>query len=196
VGNTNIRKEEFIMTNKQTVTLTLSSMSFVVEGTNTEEMVAQAKLAMAQQLKDGVFPSLTYSLNDENALSLNTVSSGLIVESNDGKLGIVTAVNKKTIAVTYKNGVSVTGSPQMFKTSDATFEDARSVRPESYKTSELWFEGSGGYMKNKEEIHEIVVGKISRGKAKLHIVNTNRLFTVKEEDISFYLKDNRSDLIL
>lgn len=183
------------MKNQKTVTLTLAPVSLTVSGNSNEELLAQAKLALAEQLKDGVFPHITYGVYDADALTFDTVAAGQIVESNDGKLGIVTGVNKKTIHVTYKNGQSVAGSPQGFKASDATFEEARFERNASYK-GDMWFEGTGAYLQNKDGIHEVVIGKITRGKAKLHIVNTTRYFSVAEDLLNKVLKDQKSEFQL
>lgn len=59
----------------------------------------------------------------------------------------------------------------------------------------MWFEGTGAYLKNKDGIHEVVIGKISRGKAELHIVNTTKYFSVAEDVLGRYLKDNKVDFI-
>ncbi|MEK3977387.1 hypothetical protein MKZ20_21515 [Psychrobacillus sp. FSL K6-2684] len=75
---------------------------------------------MAEQLSNGIFPSITYGVYEFDVLSLKKVFAGLTIESTDGKLGIVTGVNKKTIPVTYVNHISVAGSPQGFKSSTAT----------------------------------------------------------------------------
>ncbi|MEK5217725.1 hypothetical protein [Psychrobacillus sp. FSL H8-0487] len=179
----------------RTVTLTLASASFVVDGKNDNELIENAKKAMAEQLAKGVFPQITYSITDVGSLTFENVYAGQIVErEDDGTLGIVTGVNTKTIHVTLINHRSLSTRPQYFKESKATFEEARSKRDESYKKMNFWTEGYSGYLKNKDGIHEVVVGKMTRGKAKLHIVNTRRYFSVPEDQLELLLKDDKAEL--
>lgn len=182
------------MTNSKLVTITLASASFIVEGNTDMELLENAKKAMAEQLATGKFPQITYSINDSNALSINNVLPGKIVESKDGNVGIVTGVNKKTINVTYTNHRSVQGPPENFKTSDIPFEQARSKRKNAGIEIDFWFEGYSGFFKNKGEIHEVVIGKITRGKAKVHVVNTNSSYSIPEDKLSFYIKDELSEV--
>lgn len=182
------------MTNSKLVTLTLASASFVVEGNTDKELLENAKKAMAEQLTTGKFPHITYSINDANALSFDNVLPGKIVESKDGNVGIVTGVNKKTIAVTYTNHRSVLGPPENFKASDIPFEQARSKRKHSSIETDFWYEGNSGYFKNKGEVHEVVIGKISRGKAKVHVVNTSSAYSIPEDKLSFFIKDELSEV--
>lgn len=182
------------MTNLKTVTLTLVTTSYKVEGKNNEELLENAKKAMAKQLSNGIFPQITYGIHHSDVLSFDSVFAGQIVESLEGKPGIVTGVNKKTIHVTYVNHISVSNSPQVFKSSDASFEQARSKRSEIDKKINYWAEGYSGYIKTADGIHEIVVGKTIRGKVKLHIVGTKRYFPLSENEILKHLKDEKSEL--
>ena len=179
----------------KTVTLTLASATFVVEGNNDKELLENAKKAMAEQLLNREFPHITYSITDLDSLTFDKVYAGQIVETDkDGTLGIVTGVNKKTINVTLINHRNISGAPQFFKTSKATFEEARSKRDEGYKKINFWSEGYSGYFKNHEGIHEVVVGKMTRGKTKLHIVNTRKYFSVSENQLESLLKDEKAEL--
>ena len=189
--NFNMTKSNTLL--EKTVTLTLASASFTVKGKNDEELLENAKKAMAEQLAKGEFPHITYGIYEANALTLDKVFAGQIVEDKDG-LGIITGVNKKTISVTYANHVSVDASPQHFTSSDATFEQARSKRSEMDKQIKYWTEGHSGYIKTADDIHEIVVGKTTRGKVKLHIVGTKRFFPLSEEEMVRHLKDEKSEL--
>ena len=182
------------MTNLKTVTLTLATASFKVEGNTNEELLENAKKAMAEQLTQGNFPHITYGVHDSSVLSFENVFEGQIVESTEGRLGIVTVVNKKTIHVTYTNHITVGGSPQGFKPSTATFEQARSKRDEADKKTNYWAEGHSGYIKTADDIYEIVVGKRVRGKVKLHIVGTTRFFPLSEHEMLRHLKDEKSEL--
>ncbi|ABY46517.1 hypothetical protein [Bacillus mycoides] len=64
------------------------------------------------------------------------------------------------------------GEPQAFKKSSATFEEARSIRCESSKPN--WEEGDSGYLKTKEGIQPVVVGKTTTQKTVLHIIGANK----------------------
>lgn len=182
------------MTNLKSVTLTLATASFLVEGKTDKELLENAKIAMAEQLTNGQFPYITYGISDANALTIDKVSPGKIVESTEGRLGIVTGVNKNRMNVTYVNNISVLAPPENFKSSDATFEQARSKRSESYKKVDFWDMGLTGYFKNKGVIHEVVIGKITRGKAKVHVINSSETYSIQEKDLSHYIKDELSEV--
>ena len=85
------------------------------------------------------------------------------LESKDGNVGIVTGVNKKTINITYTSHRSVQGPPELFKTTDIPFEQARSKRKKSNIVTDFWYTVYSGYFKNKGEVHEVVIGQITRG---------------------------------
>lgn len=174
------------------VSLTLNTASFLVKGANDKELLENAKKAMIEQLQNGQFPSITYGINDADSLTFNNVLPGMIVEStSDRKLGIVTGVNKKTINVTYKNFISVQGNPNLFKLSNATFEEARSERDKIRIEDGFWDTGYSGYLHNNGNIYEVVVGKITKGKAKVHVVNSSSVYAVPEDKLSSFIKDKK-----
>lgn len=55
-------------------------------------------------------------------------------------------------------------------------------------------EGNCGYVRTKLGIQSVVIGKISRGKAKLFVVSTNLMLSLSEEQFSVHLKDEKADL--
>ncbi|MEI2357874.1 hypothetical protein [Mesobacillus zeae] len=176
------------------MTLTLAPTTLIVNGNTDEELFENAKKAFVEQLEKSEFPHITYSINDEDVLSIDTALPGLIVETKSGDKGIITAVNKKNINVTLTGHKNVSGPPQAFKKSFATFEEARSKRAEIMKPD--WFEGDTGYIKAADAIHKIIVGKKSGQKRKVHIVDgLNQLFILTEQQMASYLKDDKSELI-
>lgn len=82
---------------------------------------------------------------------IDNVLPGKIVESKDGNVGIVTGVNKKTINVTYTSHRSVQGPPELFKTTDIPFEQARSKRKESSIETDFGIRFIVGISKIKEK---------------------------------------------
>lgn len=183
------------MTNVQTVTLNFAPVAIQVAGNNSAELLENAKRAFVEQLTADTMPRVTsYSVGSADALNFETVYEGQIVESNDGKLGIVNQVNKKTIYVTYTDGATVSGSPGLFKTSEATFIEARNHRPKGDKELNLWSPGNTGYIKIKTGIKAVCVGKISRGKVKLLIVGTQKYISITEEQMERLLKDEQSEV--
>ena len=178
---------------KKSVTLTLAPISFVVEGNNDKELLEQAKKAMAAQLVTGKFPYITFNVDDADALTLDTVFAGQVVESHDGNVGIVVAVNKKNIKVTYTGHRTVSGPPQLFKPSTACFEEVRSKRTSYHKEAGYWDEGYSGYLKTNEGIHEVVVGKMTRGNIKLHVINTKKFLSTNENRLRLILRDERNE---
>lgn len=183
------------MTNLKTVTLNFAPVNIQVSGNTPAELLENAKKAFVEQISIASLPHVSsYSVGSVNALSFETVFTGQVVENNDGKCGIVTQVNKKTIYVTYPSGVTGSGSPSLFISSDASFEKARYRRTTSEKQVNYWNSGHSGYIKLKTGIKEIVVGKITRGKVKLHIVGTNKYVSVNEADVQLYLKDEKSEI--
>ncbi|MEK5209741.1 hypothetical protein [Psychrobacillus sp. FSL H8-0510] len=182
------------MTNSKLVTLTLASASFVVEGNTNEELLENAKKAMAEQLAIGKFPFINYRINESNSLTIDKVLPGMTVESEDGDVGIITAKYKVKIDVTFANNRSVQGSASIFKSCDIPFEQARSKRSDSSIKAEFWTKGNSGYFKNKGEIHKVVIGKLTGGKAKVHVVNSDVYFTIPVEKLSHYIKDELSEV--
>jgi hypothetical protein len=98
---------------------------------------------------------------------------GTIVQDEKGMKGIITGVNTKTISVMYSNNSHVQGSPQLFKLSNATFEESRSKRPEFMINANMWSEGNTGYLKNNGELIPVVIGKSKGKKYKLYLINSN-----------------------
>ena len=175
----------------KTVTFTLQPVSVNATGATQEELLENAKKELIKQL-EGKFPSYSYSVNDTDSLTFDTVKIGLIVETKDGDKGIVTALNKKTINVTLTGGRNVQGAPQAFKKSDATFEEARSKRESSI--GEDFYEGHSGYLKTNDGIKEVVLGKSSGAKYKLYPVNgEGGFYTLNIAQIKSFLKDTKEE---
>lgn len=175
------------------VALTLASTTFTVEGSNEKEWLENAKKALVDQLVAGKFPHITYSINDADVLTFENVFPGMIVETTQsGDKGIVTAVNKKTIHVKLKIRGEVSGTPQAFKRSTATFEEVR-LRRESYM-KDTWTEGDTGYIKTTNGIREVVVGKASGTKAKLFVINENRSISLTENEMNKSLKEEKEEI--
>ncbi len=174
----------------KSVTLSLAPTTFVVTGETKEEMLENAKKAFIEQVSKSLFPHISYSINDADALTLETSFPGLIVETEDGLKGIVTAVKRKTIDVMLAGHLDANGEPQAFKKSNATFEEARSIRCESSKPN--WAEGDSGYLKTGEGFKPIVVGKTTTQKTILHIIGANESVTLTPIELMLYLKDNNA----
>ncbi|MDA2269270.1 hypothetical protein PDN28_25855 [Bacillus cereus] len=84
--------------------------------------------------------------------------------------------------------LDVNGKPQAFKNSNATFEEARSIRCESSKLN--WEEGDSGYLKTGEGFKPVVIGKTNK-KTTLHIIGVNKSVTLTPIELMLYLKDNK-----
>lgn len=183
------------MTNLQTVTLNLAPVTIKVSGNTREELLVNAKKALVAQLSaESMLRITSYTVGAADALDFETVFTGQIVESSDGKLGIVSQVNKKTIYVTYTTGATVQGPPTLFKASEATFEEARKQRTAGEKEINFWSTGFSGYIKVKDEILPVLVGKITKAKVKLHIVGTTKYLSVTEAQMEKLLKDETSEI--
>ncbi|WCK57516.1 hypothetical protein PP175_25965 (plasmid) [Aneurinibacillus sp. Ricciae_BoGa-3] len=173
---------------EKSVTITLSPMTFVVKGKTNEELVENAKQAMLEQLQKQ-FPSIAVSINDANVLTDEQATPGTIVATKEG-IGIITALNEKTINVTLTAHRMVQGAPQAFKLSTATFEEARSKRADWMKPN--WSEGDTAYLKNKGNIEEVVVGKKSGSKFKVYIINGGGVhYTLTEQQMNAILRDEK-----
>lgn len=178
---------------EKTVTIILPAISVTVSGANENELLENAKLAVAKQLSDGDFPRLSYSINSSDSLTIDTVKEGMIVEV-DSKVGIVTAVNKKNILVTYSSGITVQGPPTAFVQSTKSFDEARSRRLEHDKSISFWKLGDSGYLAHKGEVYEVVIGKMVRNKAKIHVVNGDKGFTVDSDVLDKVIKDEKNEV--
>lgn len=193
---------------KKTVTISLDRMALVVEGANEKELLENAKKELIKQL--GIkFPNFTYNINDADALSLEDAFPGTIVENAQGQKGIITYVNpsrKRPLNVTFAGGITYEMIPQGLKLSNATFEEARYIRPsmnvnimrtpgelmngaKEHTTVNIWYEGDSAYLKNKGEIFELVIGKTTRTKYPAYIVNgCGRSFSLTENQLHLLKK--------
>ena len=183
------------MTKLHSVTLNFAPVTIKVSGETNAELLENAKKAFVDQLSADTMPHInTYSVGAADALSFETATVGKIIESKDKKLGIISQVNKKTIYVTYTNGATVSAPPTFFEPSKATFEEARSRRGPSEKEMNFWSAGYSGYIKVKDEILPVLVGKLAKGKVKLHIVGTTQFLPVTEAQMEKLLKDDISEI--
>lgn len=183
------------MTKLQSVTLNFAPVTIKVSGETNAELLENAKKAFVDQLSADTMPHInSYSVGAADALSFETATIGKIVESKDKKLGIISQVNKKTIYVTYTNGATVSAPPTFFEPSKATFEEARSRRGPSEKEMNFWSAGYSGYIKVKDEILPVIVGKLAKSKVKLHVVGTTQFLPVTEAQMEKLLKDDISEI--
>lgn len=183
------------MTNLKTVTLNLAPVNVQVTGNTPEELLENAKKAFIDQLTAETMPGVTsYSVGEAGALDFSTVYEGQIVANSKGELGIVNQVNKKTIFVTYASGRTVSAPPVIFKASDATFEEARSRRNDGLKKENFWHTGDTGYIKLATGTCAVVVGKVTKAKAKLHVVGTRKFVGVSHLEMERLLKEEKSEI--
>jgi hypothetical protein len=167
----------------KTVTMTLNPISVKVEGNTKEEILQNAKREIIKQLEKQ-FPHFSYSVSEGEVLTMDKARIGTIVEDDKGNIGIITGVNQKTISVIYNDDRHVQGSPQLFKLSAATFEEARSKRPEWMKETNMWSQGNTGYLKNNGEFIPVVIGKSKGNKYKLYTINNDsKFYTIVESQL-------------
>ncbi|PLS19460.1 hypothetical protein CVD28_03320 [Bacillus sp. M6-12] len=176
---------------EKAVTLILDPVTIIVEGKTDKELLENAKKAYIEQLEKQ-FPHFSYSVNEADVLTFDTVKVGMVVENKSGEKGIVTSLNKKTINVTLTGHRAVQGAPQAFKKSSATFDESRSKRHEFMKPD--WTEGDTGYLETKERIVEVVVGKKAGAKFKVYEVNgSGGHYTLDSKQIQAFLKDDKTE---
>jgi hypothetical protein len=167
------------------VTLDLSPLTLIVQGKDKKELLENAKKAFIEQLAKK-FPAITYSINDADALTIDIIQIGQIVECEKGK-GIVKGKTKNRVSVTLSNSHSFSADPGYFKRCSATFEEVRSRRPDFMK--DIWFEGQSAYLKTRDKIVEVIVGKMNKN-VKLYVVGGNGVhYSVPEEQLNRLLKD-------
>lgn len=182
------------MTQKRSVTLTFAPVTVNVSGDTNEKLLENAKKEFINNLSSANMPSIhSYHISAAEELSLDTVFAGQIVESLDGKLGIVSHKNKETINVMLSTGLTVTGSPILFKPSDARFNKARYRRTREDKALNNWAAGHSGYIKDDFGRHPVIVGKISRSKVKVYIIGANEFTTFTKDQLEQYVMDESSD---
>jgi len=179
------------MSDFKLVTLTLEPITLVVTGNNNAQLLANAKKKLIKQLTQEV--ECTFGIKRAaDTLTLSTAFPGLIVESNEEQIGIVTEVNAENIHVTLKNHIIVTGPPNLFKVSSASFEEARSKR--SKIEGIFWEKGYTGYIQTNEGIREVIVGETYSHMIKLFIINGRKSITLNEQQIKIFLKDELVEL--
>lgn len=184
------------MTAIRKVTLNFAPVTIQVSGNSNEELLNNAMKTFVDQLSVSTLPQIdSYSVGAAMPLSFDTVYAGLIVESFNGNVGIVHQVNKQTIDVTYASGTSVSGSPELFKPSNASFKKARYRRSAEDKEQNNWSVGHSGFIKNDMSKLPVIVGKVSRGKFKVHIVGDKKHETFTEEEMERFVMDQTYNFI-
>lgn len=189
---------------KKAITITLDPITVVIEGKTDKELLENAKIEMIKQIQIQ-FPHFSYSVDSADALTFENSHEGSIVETKEGAFGIITGVNKKSINVTLTGGRSMQGAPQYYKLSDVSFEKARSKRmmhsltnTGDGKVSEFfmeWSEGETGYLKVKDGIKEVVIGKKAGSKYSVYIVNgKGAKYTLTEAQLKSFLRDELSEI--
>ncbi|MED4284829.1 hypothetical protein P4679_23180 [Priestia megaterium] len=173
----------------QKVILHLDPIEVIVEKGKTEnELIENAKKAVREQLKEK-FPSAKYSLVDMNALSLESVKPGMVVEV-DNQVGIVTVVNKKKINVVISGNRIITGTPEAFKASKKTFKEAMVPRRLMVGMEDYYCEGDCGYISYQGEKIPVIVGKQVRGKSKLwNLEKPGVGYELTQEQLVKFFKD-------
>lgn len=158
----------------------LSPVRILVENTDDPDLLI--KRIQAGVLKEITqnFPKFQCSKINTDCLTISTAKIGMIVEEVNDSLrkGIITAVNNKTINVRLKSGISLQGSPQLYKVSNALFEDVAHFLTEDALKYKIYSEGDAGYLYTNKDVIPVVVGK-TKGKS-------YKLFPINGDGIHFY----------
>lgn len=193
-------------TKKITISVEVEPVSVSVEVAKNATQAQIIKAAEDAFLKEAAtkFPSAIYkTINgvEEGALTFNNVFVGQAVQViKDGRYGIVTKINKKTISVRLAGNIAtsyVNGHPSVFRNIDSTDTDLDAVlpkRPAMYKEMNVWAEGEVGYLVdlNNSKIHFITISKItSAGNHQLYLVNINsdRIWKLNKEQMKIFVFD-------
>lgn len=158
---------------KKRVTLQIE-VSVIAEGDTEVNLLANAEKKVVEQMKER-FPRYTYRISDEDGLTLEEALPGMIVEADNGSIGIIyeRKPNRKfPIGVVLSSGKKIDCMPDILKKSSATFEEAKSKRV----WPDEWVEGNAGYFKTKNDIVEVIIGKCTKSVTEAYIINDGRYY--------------------
>lgn len=189
-----------------TIELTLAPIRVTVEAGTEKEVIERAQRASVEEISK-TFPRAQYRKVDEGALTQETARPGMLVEEvgNPKNKGIVTAINQKTINVTFTGRRSVQGNATLFKITKAPFEEVASFykpmqvnqttpdgQPMDTHSVDFYSEGDAGYLHNKGEVIPVVIGKSKGSKYNLYIINgEGRYYTLGEAEMKRFFKSTR-----
>lgn len=158
------------------------------EGMTDMEILELAKKEAIKQLENK-FPRLSYSITDKEQLTFDDINLGKVV-TVDGRYGVVTKINSKTINVATISGTSQ-GHPTCYKDAgDVPLSKVLWARPQ-WKKDMGWTEGDVGYTAATGEVLPVVVTK--KGKKMLLIVigEKGSGITIEESQLARYMKDTK-----
>lgn len=162
----------------KSVTINLHPVTVYVSGDTKEELLKNAEEQFIKTIQTK-FPGYQYSVVEGKVLTRAEARPGIIVEDNKGILGIITAVNPKTINVAQAPGGRVVQGPvDLFKKSDATFKQARGKRPKF--DCDFWVEGDSGYLLKDGKYIEVVVGKNRGSSYSLYPIGGGGYYTLND----------------
>lgn len=144
------------------------------------------------------FPKFKCSKINIDSLTMETVRVGMVVEevNNPLRKGIVTAINNKTINVTLKGKKDMQGPPQVYRKSNASFEEAGSFYNElnvGDMPIDFYTEGEAGYLYYNNDIIPVVIGKSKGENYKLFPINGDGLYfyALNKRQMSIYFKGKK-----
>lgn len=121
---------------------------------NREQFIDDMKGAIITTLMEMLdkkeFPAIAYAISEPDTLTARSVKCGDIVEHIDGKLGIVTKVNPKSVRLVLEDGSVVVTQAHALKSSDRVFESKAVFVPR---------EGCVGYLESQGKMYHVVLGE-------------------------------------
>lgn len=155
---------------KKTITIELkvplTTIVDIKEGMTEAQALALAEKQIVKQLEKEFPQAYAYGIADADVLVPDKVKIGqIVVDAENGRVGVVLAVAAKNIQVAFKNGV-VRGAPQCFKLEpEKGSKDIQWARGKESKEQNYWSTGDIGYLVVKDGPAKVVVLE-SRGKYK------------------------------
>lgn len=171
------------------------TISVEVNAESRELLLEKTKEALLSQI-DEKFDTLNKTIVNPDALSMETVTPGLVVavetEGNGEEYGIITAVNKKTVDVALKDGTILNGPASSFQKADVEDIDqfiwGRSLAARQAGT---WYEGNTAYLNTNEGTLPIVFGKSRTTKFNVYVINGGGKYHTLTPDQLKFVTDHK-----
>lgn len=124
-------------------------------------------------------------ITSDGALSFANVKIGKMVETNDGKYGMIIKINKKNILVSTSRGI-ISGPPAAFKETTKTVDELKEAHKEFYKYSNnIDTEGKFLQVKIKDTWKKgITLNSLSRNSIKVYFYETNTSINLTEAQLN------------
>ncbi|CCC86349.1 hypothetical protein PPM_p0199 (plasmid) [Paenibacillus polymyxa M1] len=172
----------------KSVTLSLE-VTVQVNGDDVEQLLAAAKLKVAEKIQND-FPSyFKYSITDGIALSLEKAYPGKIVFiPNLKKHGVICSINKSSYSVITPQGRINCKLPALTD-GELAIEELLLFASRDKNLKSEWSEGNVGFLRYKDDYVPVILGREKNGKTPAYRINGSERYNLTDIQLKKHLFD-------